>query len=106
MMEICSGKIIVQGSIANRSHSLLQNLILNGMVYYEGEESELFYLVKDIFDNQDICQLAPLEVRKFSFVSNLDLSEIENEELDRYYGVVFVQERLSKEVLQSFLITF
>jgi hypothetical protein len=106
MMEICSGKIIVQGSIANRSHSLLQNLILSGMVYYEGEESELFYLVQYIFDNQDICQLPPLEVRKFSFVSNLDLSDIENEELDRYYGVVFVQERLSKEVLQSFLITF
>ncbi len=106
MMEICSGKIIIQGSIANRSHSLLQNLILSGMVYYEGEESELFYLVQDIFDNQDICQLAPLEVRKFSFVSNLDLSNIEDEELDRYYGVVFVQERLSKEVLQSFLITF
>ncbi len=103
IMETCAGKIIIQGSIANRGHSLLHNLMLNGMVYYEGDESEFFYLVKDIFDEQDICQLAPLEEKKFDFVSHLDLSGIDDEELDRYYGVVFVQDKLTKEVLQSFL---
>ena len=103
IMESCSEKIIIQGSIVNRSHSLLHNLMLNGMVYYEGDESEFFYLVKDIFDEQDICQLAPLEEKKFSFVSHLDLSGIDDEELDRYYGVVFIQDKLTKEVLQSFL---
>jgi len=104
IMEICTDKIIIQGSITNRSHSLQHNLMLSGMVYYEGDESEFFYLVKDIFEEQDICQLAPLEERKFSFISHLDLMGIEDEELDRYYGVVFVQEKLTKEVLQSFLI--
>ncbi|MDD5637968.1 MAG: hypothetical protein PHD84_09180 [Atribacterota bacterium] len=104
IMEICTDKIIIQGSITNLSHSLQHNLMLNGMVYYEGDESEFFYLVKDIFEEQDICQLAPLEERKFSFISHLDLMGIEDEELDRYYGVVFVQDRLTKEVLQSFLI--
>ena len=103
IMETCSEKIIIQGSIVNRSHSLLHNLMLNGMVYYEGDESEFFYLVKDIFDEQDICQLAPLEEKKFSFVSHLDLSGIDDGELDRYYGVVFIQDKLTKEVLQTFL---
>ena len=73
------------------------------MVYYEGDESEFFYLVEDIFDEQDICQLAPLEEKKFSFVSHLDLAGIDDEELDRYYGVVFIQDKLTKEILQSFL---
>ena len=77
--------------------------MLNGIVYYEGDESEFFYLVKDIFEEQDICQLAPLEEKKFSFVSHLDLTGMGDEDLDRYYGVVFVQDKLSKEVLQSFL---
>ena len=104
IMETCISKIIIQGSVVNRSHSLLRNLMLNGMVYYEGDESEFFYLVKDIFDEQDICQLAPLEEKKFSFVSHLDLTGIDDEELDRYYGVVFVQDKLTKEVLQSFLV--
>jgi hypothetical protein len=102
--SICGGKIIVQGSITNVSHSMLHNQLLSGMVYYEGDESELFYLVKDIFENQDICQLAPMEEKKFSFVSELDLSGLEESELDRYYGVVFIQDRLTKEVLQSYLV--
>jgi len=102
--SVWGGKIIIQGDIANKSHSMLHNLILSGMVYYEGDESELFYLVKDIFDGQDICQLAPMEEKKFSFVSDLDLSELEDSELDRYYGVVFIQNRLTKEVFQSYLV--
>jgi len=73
-------------------------------VYYEGDESELFYLVKDIFENQDICQLAPMEEKKFSFVSDLDLSDVGESELERYYCVVFVQDKLTKEVLQSYLV--
>jgi hypothetical protein len=101
--SICGGKIIVQGDINNTSHSMLHNKLLSGMVYYEGDESELFYLVKDIFENQDICQLAPMEEKKFSFVSELDLSDVEDSELDRYYCVVFVQDKLTKEVLQSYL---
>lgn len=102
--SICGGKIILQGDINNESHSMLHNLILSGMVYYEGDESELFYLVKDIFENQDICQLTPMEKKKFSFVSDLDLSGVEENEIDRYYCVVFVQDRLTKEVLQSYLV--
>jgi hypothetical protein len=102
--SICGGKIIVEGNFVNRSHSLLQNLLLSGMVYYEGEESELFYLVKDIFENQDICQITPMEERNFSFVSNLDLSEEAEDELEKYRAVIFIQDRLTKEVLQSYLV--
>lgn len=104
IMERCSGKIIIQGNIANCSHSLLHNLMIGGLVYYEGDESEFFYLVKDIFDEQDVCQLSPLEEKKFSFVSHLELTGIEEEELDRYYGVVFVQNKMTKEIMQSFLV--
>ena len=102
--EICGEKIIIQGNLVNKGHSMLRNLFLSGMVYYEGDETELFYLVKDIFENQDICQLAPMEEKKFSFVSDLNLSDVEDSELDRYYCVVFVQDRLTKEVLQSYLV--
>lgn len=103
--SICSNnKTIIQGKIANKSHSLLQNMLLSGMVYHEGDESELFYLVKDIFENQDICQLAPMEERDFSFISDLDLSEFSDDELARLYSVVFVQDRLTKEIIQAFLI--
>lgn len=104
MMEICSGKIIIQGSVINQGNAQLKNLMLNGMVYYEGDESEFFYLVKDIFEGQDICQLAPLEEKTFDFVSHLDLTGIEVDELDRYYGVIFVQDKITKEVLQAFLV--
>jgi len=101
---VCGEKIIIQGNIVNKSHSMLHNMIISGMVYYEGDESELFYLVKDIFENQDICQLAPMEEKKFSFVSDLDLSDVGESELDRYYVVLFIQDRLTKEVLQSYLV--
>ena len=67
IMEICSGKLIVQGSIINCSHSLLRNLMIGGLVYYEGDDSEFYYLVKDYFDEQDICQLY-LDEKKFSFI--------------------------------------
>ena len=102
--EIYSGKIILQGNLVNKGHSMLRNLFLSGIVYYEGDETELFYLVKDIFNEQDICQLAPMEEKKFSFVSDLDLSDVEDSELNRYYCVVFVQDKLTKEVLQSYLV--
>jgi len=101
---ICGDKMIIQGNIANRGHSLLRNMILSGMVYYEGDESELFYLVKDIFENQDICQLAPMEKKNFSFISGLDLGELGDDELNKLCSVVFIQDRLTKEVVQSFLI--
>jgi len=102
--SICGGKFIVQGDIANESHSMLHNMILSGMVYYEGDESELFYLVKDIFENQDICQLAPMEKKNFSFISGLNLGELGDDELNKLCSVVFIQDRLTKEVVQSFLI--
>lgn len=100
---ICGGKILVQGNLSNKGYSNLQNLMIGGMIYYEGEESEFFYLVKDIFTYQDICQLPPMDKRNFSFISNLDLSEIEEDELKKYHTVVFVQDKLTKEILQSFL---
>jgi hypothetical protein len=102
--NICSGKIIIQGEVSNTSHNLLQNLMLSGMVYYEGDDTKFYYLVKDIFERQDICQLTPMEKRKFSFVSELNLSKLEDSELERYYSIIFVQDKLSKEILQSFLV--
>jgi len=102
--EIYGDKIIIEGEVANKSHSMLNNLFLSGIIYFEGDESEFFYLTKYIFENQDICQLAPLENRKFSFVADLELNKLEKIEQQKYRGVVFVQDKLSKEVLQSFLI--
>lgn len=95
-------KIIIQGQLRNISQKPLQNLIIGGIIYFEGEESEFFYLTKDIFDSQDINQLAPLEEKKFNFISKIELSEKGN--ADKYHSVIFVQDKLSKEILQSILI--
>lgn len=100
---ICGGKILVQGNLSNKGYSNLQNLVIAGIVYYEGDESEYFYLVKDIFDKQDICQFPPMDKRNFSFVSHLDLSNLEEDELKKYRTVIFVQDKVTKEILQSFL---
>lgn len=100
---IFGGKIIVQGNLTNKGYSNLHNLLIGGMVYYEGEESEFFYLVKDILDYQDICQFPPMDKRNFSFVSHLDLSDTEEDELKKYHTVIFIQDKLTKEILQSFL---
>lgn len=100
---ICGGRILVQGNLSSKGYSNLQNLIIGGMVYYEGDESEHFYLVKDIFDEQDICQFPPLDKKNFSFVSHLDLSNTEEDELKKYRTVIFIQDKMTKEILQSFL---
>jgi len=95
-------KIIIQGRLENISQEILQNLIIGGIIYFEGEESEFFYLAKDIFDSQDINQLAYLEEKKFNFISKIEFSEKDN--ADKYHSVIFVQDKLSKEILQSILI--
>ena len=77
-------KIIIQGQLENISQKPLQNLIIGGVIYFEGEESELFYLVKDVFDSQDIYQLAPLEEKKFNFVSKIGLTK--NDDNDKYHS--------------------
>jgi hypothetical protein len=98
-------KIIIQGRLENISHKLLQNLIIGGIIYFEGEESELFYLVKDVFDSQDIYQLAPLEEKKFNFVSKIELTKNDdNDNADKYHSVIFIQDKFNKEILQSLLI--
>ncbi len=95
-------KIIIQGRLENISQELLQNLIIGGIIYFEGEESEFFYLAKDIFDSQDINPLAYLEEKKFNFISKIEFCEKDN--ADKYHIVIFVQDKLSKEILQSILI--
>ena len=95
-------KIIIQGQLENISQKPLQNLIIRGIIYFEGEKSEFFYLVKDIFDSQNINQLACLEVKEFNFISRLELTEKNN--ADKYHSVIFIQDKLSKEILQSLLI--
>jgi hypothetical protein len=98
-------KIIIQGRLENISHELLQNLIIGGIIYFEGEGSELFYLVKDVFDSQDIYQLAPLEKKKFNFVSKIELTKNDdNDNADKYHSVIFIQDKFNKEILQSLLI--
>lgn len=95
-------KIFIQGRLENINQKPLQNLIIGGMIYFEGEESEFFYLVRDVFDSQDINQLAFLEEKKFNFISKIELSEKDN--TDKFHSVIFVQDKLSKEILQSILI--
>ena len=50
--------------------------------------------------------LPQLKEKQFDFVNQMEMAEIEDEDnsKDRIYGVVFVQDKITKEELQAFLV--
>ena len=73
------------------------------MVGKEGDESGLYNYIQDIFPFQNMPTLLPGDIFNFKFIPEISLSpESETEgEGEPLHLVVFVQNTITKEILQS-----
>jgi hypothetical protein len=106
-LELSASKIVddssifIEGKVKNISNITLENLVVCGMVYKEGNDLGLCCWVQDILPSEDIPQLLPGEVYTYNITSEAFPQE-ENDEVP-IHVVVFVQDIKSptKEVLQA-----
>ena len=112
LLEISSSKTIInsdyiiEGTVKNISDIPLKDLVVCGMVSKEGDESGLYNYIQDIFPFQNIPLLLPGITFSFKFVTETSLapeSEIDGEE-EILHLVIFVQNTITKEILQSLYI--
>jgi len=98
--------IIIEGTVKNVSDTPLKNLVVCGMVGKEGDESGLYNYIQDIFPFQNMPTLLPGATFGFKFVPeiSLTLESGTDEEGEVLHLVVFVQNTLTKEVLQALYI--
>jgi len=94
---------IIEGIVKNISGTPLKDLAVCGMVGKEGDEPGLYFYIRDIFPFQNMPPLLPGAAFSFKFVPEISLtpeSEID-EEKETLHLVVFVQNTVTKEVLQA-----
>jgi len=98
--------IIIEGTVKNISDTPLKDLVVCGMVGKEGDESGLYNYIQDIFPFQDMPSLLPGTTFNFKFIPEILLtpeSEIDGEE-EILHLVIFVQNTITKEILQALYI--
>jgi len=98
--------IIIEGMVKNVSDILLKDLAVCGMVAKEGYESGLYNYIQDIFPFQNMPTLLPGDTFSFKFIPEISLtpkSEIDDEK-EILHLVIFVQNTITKEILQSLYI--
>ena len=97
--ETGSSTITLSGTIKNISSSVLENMIIQGMVFEDRGENGLRSLVLDIFEGQIVSFISPDEIISFSFTSE-ELNWLNESNV---HGVIFVQapESPTKEILQA-----
>ncbi len=98
--------IIIEGIVKNISGIPLKDLAICGMAGREGDESGLYNYIQDIFPFKNIPTLLPGETFNFKFIPEILLtpeSEADEEE-EVLHLVVFVQNTVTKEVLQAIYI--
>ncbi|MEA1940591.1 MAG: hypothetical protein U9N03_08035 [Candidatus Caldatribacteriota bacterium] len=95
---ISNSVIIIEGQVENISIPSFEDLAICGMVYLEGEEPGLSYLVRDIFSFQDLPLFLPGNEIDYKFISEPLITE---ENMGKLHAVVFVQNLVTKEVLQA-----
>ena len=97
---------IIEGTVKNVSDTRLKNLAVCGMVGKEGDESGLYNYIQDIFPFQNMPTLLPGGTFSFKFVPEISLapeSEIDDEK-EVLHLVIFVQNTITKEILQALYI--
>ena len=97
--NIFNSTIIIEGKIKNINKLPLKNIAVCGMIYKQGEETGLYYWVRDILPLQNIPLFSFGESFSFKFVSEPLIQDEDDEEL--YHAVIFVQNLETKEVLQA-----
>jgi len=98
--------IIIEGMVKNISDSFLKDLAVCGIVSKEKDESGLYYYAQDILPFKDMPLLLPGDTFNFKFTSEILLiqeSEIDGEE-GILHVVIFVQNTITKEILQALYI--
>jgi len=95
--------IIIEGTVKNISDIPLKDLAVCGMVGKEGDESGLYNYIQDIFPFQNMPQLLPGDTFSFKFVPEISLAPESgvDEEKETLHLVVFVQNIVTKEILQA-----
>ena len=108
IIEISASKALiesnytVEGTVKNVSDIPLKDLAVCGMVGKEGDESGLYNYIQDIFPFQNIPTLLPGAAFSFKFVPEISLApESEADEEEVLHLVIFVQNTVTKEVLQA-----
>jgi len=98
LKTVSNSNIIIEGKLKNISSLSLKDLAVCGMVYQEGDEPGISYWVRDIFPFQDLPLLLPQDTFDYKFISE---PLIQEENKDKFHAVIFVQNLLTKEVLQA-----
>jgi len=98
--------IIIEGMVKNISDTPLKDLAVCGMVGKEGDEPGFYNYIQDIFPFQNMPPLLPGATFSFKFIPEISLapeSEIDGEE-EILHRVIFVQNTITKEILQALYI--
>jgi len=112
LLELSASKTIIEpdciikGTVKNVSDIPLKDLAVCGMAGREGDESGLYNYIQDIFPFQNVPPLLPGETFSFKFIPEISLtleSEID-EEGEVLHLVIFVQNTITKEILQALYI--
>jgi len=97
---------IIEGMVKNVSDIPLKDLTVCGMVGKEGDDSGLYNYIQDIFPFQNMPLLLPGATFNFKFIPEIPLapeSEIDDEK-EVLHLVIFVQNTITKEILQALYI--
>ena len=98
--------IIIEGTVKNTSDAPLKDLAVCGMVGKERNEPGLYFYIQDIFPFQNMPPFLPGATYNFKFIPKISLipkSEIDDEK-EVLHLVIFVQNTISKEILQALYI--
>ena len=106
LIEEKVANIIIEGTVKNTSDTPLKDLTVCGMVGKERDEPGLYFYIQDIFPFQNVPPLLPGATFNFKFVPEISLtpeSEIDDEK-EVLHLVIFVQNTITKEILQALYI--
>jgi len=112
LLEMSASKIkiesdyIIEGTVKNVSDTPLKDLAVCGMIGKEGDESGLYNYIQDIFPFQNMPTLLPGATFNFKYIPEISLSaESETgDEKEPLHLVIFVQNTITKEILQTLYI--
>ena len=103
---IINSQYIIEGTVKNISDIPLKDLAVCGMVGKEGDESGLYNYIQDIFPFQNMPAFLPGDIFNFKFIPEISLSPEStiDEEGEVLHLVIFVQNTITKEILQALYI--
>ena len=98
--------IIIEGTVKNISDTPLKDLAVCGMVGKEEEESGLYNYIQDILPFQNMPTLLPGATFNFKFIPEISFTpeSMIDDDKEVLHLVIFVQNPITKEILQALYI--